>query len=84
MEVIKETDFTSFLHLQADMIPEKLVVWLVCNINNCCSLPLAHDRMKVAKHDVHMTLGLPKAPLEVIESKNERNASVEFTNVLER
>ncbi|KAJ8424379.1 hypothetical protein Cgig2_033996 [Carnegiea gigantea] len=65
MEVIKEIDFEGFLLLQANMIPKKLVLWLVHNINNCSySLPLAHDRMKVAKHDVHMTLGVPKGPLE--------------------
>ncbi|KAJ8435257.1 hypothetical protein Cgig2_009390 [Carnegiea gigantea] len=30
-----------------------------------CSLPLAHGRMRVTEHDVHVTLGLPTGLLEL-------------------
>ena len=71
------------MHLQADMISGKLVVWLLQNFDTfSCSLPFVHGRMRVTKHDVHMTLGLPKGSLEVVESKNEGNASIEFASLL--
>ncbi|KAJ8421869.1 LOW QUALITY PROTEIN: hypothetical protein Cgig2_016479 [Carnegiea gigantea] len=63
-EVVKEIDFRSFLHLQAGMILGKLALWL--NFNNfSCSLPLANGRIRLTEHDVHMTLGFAKGPLEL-------------------
>ncbi|KAJ8430588.1 hypothetical protein Cgig2_001015 [Carnegiea gigantea] len=48
------------------MISGKLAVWLVRNFDTCsCSLPLTHGRLRVTEHDVHMTLALPKGPLEL-------------------
>ncbi|KAJ8421372.1 hypothetical protein Cgig2_025255 [Carnegiea gigantea] len=65
-EVVKEIGFGGFLHLQLDMIPGKLAVWLVRNFDTCSySLPLTHGRFKVTEHDVYMTLALPKGPFEL-------------------
>ncbi|KAJ8423852.1 hypothetical protein Cgig2_024098 [Carnegiea gigantea] len=48
------------------MILGKLALWLLQNFDTCSySLPLAHGRMRVTEHDVHMTLCLLKGPLEV-------------------
>ncbi|KAJ8423235.1 hypothetical protein Cgig2_013487 [Carnegiea gigantea] len=48
------------------MIPGKLAVWLVRNVDTClCSLPLTHGRFRVTEHDVYMTLALPKGPFEL-------------------
>ncbi|KAJ8420015.1 hypothetical protein Cgig2_020041 [Carnegiea gigantea] len=66
-EGIREIRFGGFLHLQADIIPEKLVVWLVWNFDTCsCSLPLANGRMRVTERDVHVMLGLPMGPLSCV------------------
>ncbi|KAJ8435776.1 hypothetical protein Cgig2_019195 [Carnegiea gigantea] len=65
-EAIEEIGFGGFLHSPVDMIPGKLAVWLVHNIDaRSCFLPLAHGRMRVTKHDVHMPLALFKLPLEI-------------------
>ncbi|KAJ8419980.1 hypothetical protein Cgig2_011904 [Carnegiea gigantea] len=65
-EAVKEISFVNFLYLQVDMIPGKLAVWLVRNFDACsCSLLLAHGRMRVTEHNVHMTLGLPNGPLSI-------------------
>ncbi|KAJ8426217.1 hypothetical protein Cgig2_024772 [Carnegiea gigantea] len=64
-EALKEIDFGGFLHLQADIIPGKLALWLVHNFDTrSCSLALVHGRLRVTEQDVHMTLGLPKGPVE--------------------
>ncbi|KAJ8421464.1 hypothetical protein Cgig2_022515 [Carnegiea gigantea] len=61
------------------MTPGKLMLWFVCNFSTCSySIPLAHDRIRVIEHDVHITLGLSKGPLEVIVAKNKSNANVDF------
>ncbi|KAJ8439005.1 hypothetical protein Cgig2_013001 [Carnegiea gigantea] len=39
-------------------------------------------QMRVTEHDVHMMLGLPKGSLEVVEPKNESNASIAFARLL--
>ncbi|KAJ8421688.1 hypothetical protein Cgig2_009480 [Carnegiea gigantea] len=84
-EAVKEIGFGGFLHLQLDMIPGKLAVWLVCNFDTCsCSLPLTHGRFRVTKHDVYMTLALPKGPFEVTEAKSETNSGTEFKTLLKR
>ncbi|KAJ8425741.1 hypothetical protein Cgig2_007597 [Carnegiea gigantea] len=84
-EAIKEIRFNDFLHLQLDMIPWKLAVWLVCNFDTCsCSLPLTHGKFRVTEHDVDMTLALPKGPFEVTEAKSETNSSIEFKSLLKR
>jgi len=63
-EAIIKMGFGGFLHFQANMISGKLALWLVRNFETCfCSLPLDHGRMRVTKHDVLMTLGLPKGRL---------------------
>ncbi|KAJ8422156.1 hypothetical protein Cgig2_012315 [Carnegiea gigantea] len=65
------------------MIPRELAVWLVCKFDTCsCSMPFTHLRMMVNKHDVHMTLGLPKGPFKVIEAKTKSNVSIEFASLL--
>ncbi|KAJ8421245.1 hypothetical protein Cgig2_013346 [Carnegiea gigantea] len=62
---------------------KSVAVWLVWNFDTCsCSLPFANDRMSVIEHDVHVMLGLPIGPLEVVESENEINATVEFRSFL--
>ncbi|KAJ8426238.1 hypothetical protein Cgig2_018523 [Carnegiea gigantea] len=67
----------------ADIIPEKMVVWLVRNFDTCsCSLPLANGRMRATDCDVHVMLGLPMGRLEVVESENEIDMTVEFRNLL--
>ncbi|KAJ8444074.1 hypothetical protein Cgig2_030931 [Carnegiea gigantea] len=79
-EAVKEIGFGGLLHLQLDMIPGKLAVWLVRNFDTCsCSLPLTHGRFRVTEHDVYMTLALPKGPFEVTEAKSEMN-SISFGN----
>lgn len=73
------------MHLEADIIPGKMAVWLVQNFDMCsCSLPLANGRMRVTERDVHVTLGLPTGPLEVVKPENEINTTVEFRNLLNR
>ncbi|KAJ8420524.1 hypothetical protein Cgig2_024955 [Carnegiea gigantea] len=84
-DAVKEIGFGGFLHLQLDMIPGKLAVWLVRNFDTCsCSLPLTHGRFRVTEHDVYMTLALPKGPFEVIEAKSETNSSTEFKTLFKR
>ncbi|KAJ8420462.1 hypothetical protein Cgig2_000533 [Carnegiea gigantea] len=84
-EAVKEIGFGGFLHLQLDMIPRKLAVWLVRNFDTCsCSLPLTHGRFRVTEHDVYMTLAFPKGPFEVTEAKSETNSSTEFKTLLKR
>ncbi|KAJ8421086.1 LOW QUALITY PROTEIN: hypothetical protein Cgig2_010320 [Carnegiea gigantea] len=84
-EGIREIGFRGFLHLQADIILEKMVVWLVRNFDMCsCSVPLANGRMRVTEHDVHVTLGLPTGPFEVVELENEIYTTVEFKSLLNR
>ncbi|KAJ8423982.1 hypothetical protein Cgig2_030083 [Carnegiea gigantea] len=84
-EAVKEIGFGCFLHLQLDMIPGKLAVWLVRDFDTCsCSLPLTHGRFRVTEHDVYMTLALPKGPFEVTEAKSETNSSAEFKTLLKR
>ncbi|KAJ8441396.1 hypothetical protein Cgig2_009104 [Carnegiea gigantea] len=84
-EVVKEIGFGGFLHLQLDMIPGKLAVWLVRNFDTCsCSLLLTHGRFRVTEHDVYMTLAFPKGPFEVTEAKSEMNSSTEFKTLLKR
>jgi len=71
-EDIQEIDFVGVLHLQTDIIPNKMAVWLVQNLDTCsCFLPLANGRMRVAEHDVHVMLGLPMGPLEIVQPDNE-------------
>ena len=73
------------MHLPANMILGKLVLWLVRNFDTySCSVPFAHGGMRVTEHDVHMTLGLPKGLLEVVKPENESNVSVEFTSLVNR
>ncbi|KAJ8446010.1 hypothetical protein Cgig2_012354 [Carnegiea gigantea] len=72
-----------FLHLQDDIIPEKMAVWLVQNFDTCSfSLPLVNGRKRVTERDVHLTLGLPTGPLEVVKPKNEIDTTVEFISLL--
>lgn len=73
--MLNEVDFIGFLHSEADTILGKLPVWLVRNFN---SLRLTYGRMKVTKDDMCMKLGLPKGPLEVIETQNKIDESVQF------
>ncbi|KAJ8442718.1 LOW QUALITY PROTEIN: hypothetical protein Cgig2_011638 [Carnegiea gigantea] len=62
-----------------------MAVWLVRNFDTySCSLPVANGRMRVTEHDVHVTLGLPTSPFEVVESENEIDATVEFRSLLNR
>ncbi|KAJ8421428.1 hypothetical protein Cgig2_018795 [Carnegiea gigantea] len=84
-EALKEIGFGGFLHLQLDMIPGKLAVWLVRNFDTCsCSLPLTHGRFRVTEHDVYMILALPKGPFKVTEAKSETNSTMEFKTLLKR
>ncbi|KAJ8427847.1 LOW QUALITY PROTEIN: hypothetical protein Cgig2_008291 [Carnegiea gigantea] len=69
-EVVKEIGFGGFLNLLVDMITGKLALWLVWSFDTCsCSLPLAHNRLRVTEHDVYMILALPKGPLKTIEDQ---------------
>ncbi|KAJ8422555.1 hypothetical protein Cgig2_033478 [Carnegiea gigantea] len=84
-EAVKEIGFGGFLYLQVDMIPGKLVVWLVRNLDTySCSMPLTHGGLRVTDHDIYMTLALLKGPLEVTEAKSETNSSTEFKTLLKR
>ncbi|KAJ8430652.1 hypothetical protein Cgig2_000643 [Carnegiea gigantea] len=40
--------------------------------------------LDVIEHDVQVTLGLPKGPLEVVEPKNESNVNFKFASLLNR
>ncbi|KAJ8439980.1 hypothetical protein Cgig2_008363 [Carnegiea gigantea] len=69
--------------LKKSKIRQRKAVWLVQNFDACfCSFPIAHGRMRVTEHDVHMTLGLLKGPLEVVIPKDKSNASVKFVSLL--
>ncbi|KAJ8423827.1 LOW QUALITY PROTEIN: hypothetical protein Cgig2_017390 [Carnegiea gigantea] len=68
-------------HRKADMIQGKLALWLNFDTSSF-SLPLAHGRMTMIEHDVHMMIGLPKGPLKVVESKNKSNLSRELVSIL--
>ena len=72
-----------FLHVEANMVPGKLELWLVRNFDTySCSLPLTDGSMRLTEHDVHVTLGLPKDLLEAVKPKNERNVNVELASLL--
>ncbi|KAJ8420428.1 LOW QUALITY PROTEIN: hypothetical protein Cgig2_014307 [Carnegiea gigantea] len=88
-EDIREIFFGGFLHLQADIIPEKMCGWSGTFTHvfapyhlRFCSLPLTNGAMKVTEHDVHVMLDLPTGSLEVVEPKNEINMTVEFISLL--
>ncbi|KAJ8428281.1 hypothetical protein Cgig2_034095 [Carnegiea gigantea] len=49
-----------------------------------CSLPLANGRMRLTEYDVHVMLGLPTSPLEIVEPENEINATIEFRSLINR
>ncbi|KAJ8447521.1 hypothetical protein Cgig2_031134 [Carnegiea gigantea] len=66
---IKEISLSSFLHLQAGMIPGRLAVQFVRNFDtHSCFLLLAYGRMMVTENDEYMTLDLPKGLLELAEA----------------
>lgn len=71
------------MHLQADIIPKKMAVWLVRSFNTrSCSLLIANGRARVTEYDIHVMLGFPTGPLEVVEPENEINVTIEFKSLL--
>ncbi|KAJ8421654.1 LOW QUALITY PROTEIN: hypothetical protein Cgig2_019772 [Carnegiea gigantea] len=54
------------------MIPGKPALWMMHNFDICSCNPI-----RVIEHDVHMTLGLPKGKLKVVEHNNESNGQVD-------
>ncbi|KAJ8422157.1 LOW QUALITY PROTEIN: hypothetical protein Cgig2_012316 [Carnegiea gigantea] len=82
-EAIKQIDFEGFFRLQVD---GKLAVWSAYNFSTCsCILLRAYGRMRVTEHDVHMTLGIPKGPRDIIEVKMKatRALSLEMIEMMQ-
>ncbi|VFQ83920.1 unnamed protein product [Cuscuta campestris] len=54
------------------VLPVKLSKWLVQNFDpDSCSLNILNERVRITEKDVHLTLGLPTGPFDVLEAQNK-------------